>query len=102
MGNLNADVKKLLEETKTWVLSTCDDKPNAVPVFFTSVDDSELIVFDVFMVKTLDNIKKNSNVAITVFNDSTLQRKKTFCVKDVFCCVARTSPNIAIGAYSLK
>ena len=33
MGNLNADVKKLLEETKTWVLSTCDDKPNAVPVF---------------------------------------------------------------------
>ncbi|NLT58950.1 MAG: pyridoxamine 5'-phosphate oxidase family protein [Clostridiales bacterium] len=73
MGKLHSDVKKLLEEAKTWVLSTCDDKPNAVPVFFTSAKDDELVIFDVFMAKTLDNIKKNSQVAITVFNDSTMQ-----------------------------
>ena len=40
------------------------------------------MIFDVFMVKTLDNIKKNSNVAITVFNDSTLQG---YQVKGVAC-----------------
>lgn len=73
MGNLNSQVTKLLEETKTWVLSTCGEKPNAVPVFFTSMKDGALVLYDVFMNKTLDNIKKNDNVAVTVFNDSTLQ-----------------------------
>ncbi|MDR1271920.1 MAG: pyridoxamine 5'-phosphate oxidase family protein [Clostridiales Family XIII bacterium] len=67
------EVKRLLQETKVWVLSTCDEKPNAIPVFFTSVKGDELIIFDVFMSKTLENLNRNSNVSVTVFSDSTME-----------------------------
>jgi predicted pyridoxine 5'-phosphate oxidase superfamily flavin-nucleotide-binding protein len=73
MSKMNSEVKKLLEETKTWVLSTCAEKPNAIPVFFTAIQNDSLVLFDVFMNKTLLNLEKNDNVAVTVFNDSTLQ-----------------------------
>ena len=73
MGKLNNEVIKMLEETKVWVVSTCGEKPNAIPVAFHMVKDNDLIVLDVFMEITLDNIQNNKNIAITVFNDSTLQ-----------------------------
>jgi len=73
MNNLNDKVKKLLEETKTWILSTCGENPNAVPIFFNALKGNEIILYDVFMKKTLENIKKNDSVALTVFDDSKLQ-----------------------------
>ena len=73
MGKLNSKVKQLLEETKPWVLSTCGEEPNAIPVFFTALQDDSLVLFDVFMNKTLDNLQKNNNVAVTVFDSTTLQ-----------------------------
>lgn len=74
MGKLNEKAKKFLNETKTWILATTDDTPNAVPIFFKRIDDEDnLILFQVFMNKTIQNIQKNACVAVTVYNDETLQ-----------------------------
>lgn len=73
MKKLNENVTKLLEETKAWILATCGDGPNAVAVFFTEVEDGRLVVYDVFMKKTLANLAQNNKVAITVYSDQTLE-----------------------------
>jgi len=73
MYSLNQEVVKLLEDSKIWVLASCDKNPNVIPVLFKTIDEDKLVIFDVFMNKTLDNIKVNENVAITVYNDNTLQ-----------------------------
>lgn len=75
MGKLNQETKKFLNETKTWILTTTDnDTPNAVPIFFKKIDEEDnLVLFQVFMNKTIQNIQKNACVAVTVYNDETLQ-----------------------------
>ena len=74
MYTLKQEVKQLFAETKIWMVSTCADKPNAIPVFFTAVNDNDdLIIYDVFMRKTLENLKTNKNVSITVYNGSTME-----------------------------
>ncbi|QGZ99229.1 pyridoxamine 5'-phosphate oxidase family protein [Dehalobacter restrictus] len=74
MSILNENVSKLLNEAKTWTIATIGETPNAVPILFKKVrTDESLVLFDVFMQKTLDNIVKNNNVAVTVYNESTLE-----------------------------
>ncbi|UWG97626.1 MAG: pyridoxamine 5'-phosphate oxidase family protein [Candidatus Dehalobacter alkaniphilus] len=74
MSILNENVSKLLNEAKTWTIATLGETPNAVPILFKKVrTDESLVLFDVFMQKTLDNIVKNNNVAVTVYNESTLE-----------------------------
>lgn len=71
---LNSEVRAFLEENKMWILATASNTPNAVPIYFTKViDDSKLMLVDVFMKKTLDNIKNNPKVAVTVYNAEKLQ-----------------------------
>lgn len=74
MNKLNEKAKDFLNETQTWILATTGETPNAVPIFFRKIDeDDNLVLFQVFMNKTIQNIQKNACVAITVFNDKTLQ-----------------------------
>jgi len=71
---LNSEIKAFLEANKMWVLATAGNTPNAVPIYFTKVlNDNKLMLVDVFMKKTLENIKNNPNVAITVYNAEKLQ-----------------------------
>jgi len=71
---LNENVKNLLNNTKTWVMSTKGDTPNAVPILFKKVnDDDSLILLDVFMKTSLENIKSNSQAAVSVWDESTLE-----------------------------
>ena len=60
---LNENVVKLLK-AGMWDLATCsDDEPNVVPVAFKDVtEDRKLVVGDVFLEATLDNIKRNGGV----------------------------------------
>lgn len=72
---LNKNVKKVLKESM-WDLATCvDNVPNVVPVAFKDVtDDGKLVVGDVFLETTLNNIKSNSgNIAISAYNAETLE-----------------------------
>ena len=72
---LNESVVKLLKEGM-WDLATCaDGEPNVVPVAFKDVtDDGKLVVGDVFLETTLNNIKANDGkIAISVYDAKNLE-----------------------------
>ena len=70
---INEEVKKLLKE-QMWYLATYSDEPNAVPVAFKDVTgDGKLVVGDVFLETTLNNIKQNGKIAVSASNGTTLE-----------------------------
>lgn len=72
---LNENVIKLLK-AGMWDLTTCSDaEPNVVPVAFKDVtEDGKLVVGDVFLETTLDNIKLNGGkIAISVYDAQNLE-----------------------------
>ena len=72
---LNESVVKLLKEGM-WDLATCaNGESNVVPVAFKDVtEDGKLVVGDVFLETTLNNIKKNDGkIAISVYNAQNLE-----------------------------
>ena len=70
---MNENVKKVLKD-QMWVLGTFDREPNAVPVAFKDVsDDGKLLVGDVFLDTTLQNIKANGKIAVSACNGETME-----------------------------
>lgn len=72
---LNESVVKLLKEDM-WDLATCaNGEPNVVPIAFKDVtEDGKLVVGDVFLETTLNNIKENDGkIAISVYNAENLK-----------------------------
>ena len=72
---LNENVVKLLKEGM-WDLATCaNGEPNVVPVAFKDVtDDGKLLVGDVFLETTLNNIQTNDGkIAISVYDAKNLE-----------------------------
>lgn len=72
---MNENVIKLLKSSM-WDLATCaNGEPNVVPVAFKDVtDDGKLIVGDVFLETTLDNLKSNGGkIAISVYDAQSLE-----------------------------
>lgn len=72
---MNENVLKLLK-AGMWDLATCaDGEPNVVPVAFKDVtEDGKLIVGDVFLETTLNNIKNNGGkIAISVYDSQNLE-----------------------------
>lgn len=72
---LNENVKKVLKENM-WDLATCsNNEPNVVPVAFKDVtEDGKLVVGDVFLETTLNNIQANGGkIAISTYNAETLE-----------------------------
>lgn len=75
MDKLSTNLKKFLNNQSYWIISTCsNDIPNCAPIFFKKIDENgNLVLFDVFMNKTLKNIAENNNVAISVFDSQTFE-----------------------------
>ena len=70
---MNENVTKLLKE-QIWYLGTYSDEPNAVPVAFKDItEDGKLLVGDVFLETTLNNIKANGKIAVSASDASTLE-----------------------------
>lgn len=72
---LNESVVKLLKES-VWDLATCaDGEPNVVPVAFKDVtEDGKLLVGDVSLETTLNNIKANDGkITISVYDAQNLE-----------------------------
>lgn len=72
---LNDNVKNVLKNNM-WDLATCaNGVPNVVPVAFKDVTpDGKLIVGDVFLQTTLDNLKANDGrIAISVYDAKTFE-----------------------------
>ncbi len=70
---MNEKVIKLFKE-QMWYLATYSTEPNAVPVAFKNVtDDGKLVVGDVFLETTLNNIRANGKIAVSASNTSTME-----------------------------
>lgn len=72
---LNEAVKRVLKESM-WDLATCaGNEPNVVPVAFKDVTEAgRLVVGDVFLETTLNNLKANGGrIAISVYDARTLR-----------------------------
>ena len=72
---LNESVINLLKNNM-WDLATCaNGEPNVVPVAFKDVtEDGRLVVGDVFLETTLENIKANNGkIAISVYDAQNLE-----------------------------
>lgn len=70
---MNENVVKLLKE-QVWYIATYSDEPNAVPVAFKDVtEDGKLLVGDVFLETTLNNIKANGKIAVSACDTSSLE-----------------------------
>ena len=72
---LNESVINVLKNGM-WDLATCaDGEPNVVPVAFKDVtDDGKLVVGDVFLETTLNNIKANSGkIAVSAYDAQSLE-----------------------------
>lgn len=72
---LNENVVKLLKASM-WDLATCENgEPNVVPVAFKDVtEDGKLVVGDVFLETTLNNVRANGGkIAISVYDAQSLE-----------------------------
>lgn len=72
---LNENVINLLKSSM-WDLATCSGgEPNVVPVAFKDItDDGKLLVGDVFLETTLQNLKANNGkIAISAYNAKSLE-----------------------------
>lgn len=72
---MHANVVKILKENM-WDLATCaSNEPNVVTVAFKDVtEDGKLIVGDVFLETTLNNLKENDGkIAVTAYDAKTLE-----------------------------
>lgn len=72
---MNESVIKVLKESM-WDLATCaSGEPNVVPVAFKDVtEDGRLLVGDVFLKTTLENLNANGGkIAVSVYNAETLE-----------------------------
>ncbi len=73
--SMNENVIKVLKENM-WDLATCSgNEPNVVPVAFKDVtEDGKLVVGDVFLATTLENIKANNGkIAISAYDAKNLE-----------------------------
>lgn len=72
---MNEAVKNILKNCM-WDLATCTKgEPNVVPVAFKDItDDGKLVVGDVFLQTTLDNLKANDGkIAISAYDAQKLE-----------------------------
>lgn len=72
---LSENVKNVLKNN-LWDLATCaDGQPNVVPVAFKDVtEDGKLVVGDVFLAQTLENLTANDGrIAISAYDVKTME-----------------------------
>ena len=70
---MDKHVTKLLEK-QIWHLGTYGREPNVVPVLFKAVtEDGTLLVGDVFLETTLQNLQQNGKIAVSVCDTETLE-----------------------------
>ena len=70
---INENVKRIFNE-QMWYLATYSTEPNAVPVAFKDItDDGQLVVGDVFLETTLNNIQSNGKIAVSASDSATME-----------------------------
>jgi len=70
MAKITQDMRDAVEQAKVIALATVSEagEPNVIPIAYKKVlSDAELLLMDIFMKKTKENIKVNSKVAVSVW-----------------------------------
>ena len=78
MAKLTQDMKDVMEKTRGYAIATCakDGTPNVVPIhFIKTLSDDEIMLADIFMKKTFENIQQNPTMAISVWDWDVKPRK---------------------------
>jgi predicted pyridoxine 5'-phosphate oxidase superfamily flavin-nucleotide-binding protein len=78
MAKITQEMRDVIEKTRGWAFATSnkDGMPNVVPIHFTKIiSDNEIMFVDIFMKKTLENIKSNPNIAFAVWDWDVKPRK---------------------------
>lgn len=73
---ITSEIKDVAAKTKGWALATAsrDGDPHVIPVAFGEVlSDDEILLVDVFMTKTLENIQANPRVAVSIWDMGSLK-----------------------------
>ncbi len=76
MARITEEMKEVAGKTKAFAVATAtkDGDPHVIPVAFGKVlSEDELLLVVVFMKKTLDNIKANPKVAVSVWDMESLK-----------------------------
>ena len=78
MATLTQEMKDVMEKTRGYAVATCtkDGIPNVVPIHFVKIlSDDEIMMADIFMKKTFENIEKNPVMAISAWDWDAKPRK---------------------------
>ena len=76
MVKITDEIKEVMGKSKGFAVATATrgGEPNVVPIAFGKViSGDEILLMDVFMKKTEENLKENSRVAISVWDMETLK-----------------------------
>ena len=76
MAKITEEMKEVAGATRGFALATAtkDGDPHVIPVAFGKVlSDDELLLVDVFMKKTVENIRANPKVAVSVWDMKALK-----------------------------
>ncbi len=76
MAKITEEVKEVVGKSKGLAVATAtkEGEPNVVPIAFGKVlSEDEVLLMDVFMEKTKENIKANPRVAISVWDMDTFK-----------------------------
>jgi predicted pyridoxine 5'-phosphate oxidase superfamily flavin-nucleotide-binding protein len=71
MAKLTEDMKDVMEKTRGYAIATCTKAgiPNVVPIHFIKIlSDDEIMMADIFMKKTFENIQQNPVMALSVWD----------------------------------
>ena len=71
MAKITDEMKEVAAKTKGFALATTtrDGDPHLIPVGFGKIlSDDELLLVDVFMKKTLENLRANPNVSVSAWD----------------------------------
>jgi len=76
MARITEEIKEIAAKTQGFAVATTtkDGEPHVIPVGFGKVlSDDELLLVDVFMKKTLENLKANPKVAVSLWDMGSLK-----------------------------
>ncbi len=76
MAKVTEEIKEVMKKAKGFALATCtkDGDPHVVPIALGKLlSDEELLLVDVFMKKSLENLKENPTVAVTFWDLESLK-----------------------------
>jgi len=76
MAKITEEMKEIAQKTKGFAVATVtkDGDSHVIPVAFGKVlSDEEILLMDVFMKRTEENIKANSKIAVSVWDMESLK-----------------------------